>query len=282
MAAFLRFAKVMRLQLTASDCPVRATALAVIGTWDPLLPAHRKLFQQLARRGTKAGLTPVVIVLFPSPVRLLNRDPDLCLEYTDLKARIALIRECAPVKVLTIRMTTKDLDTSTRSFFDLIGSHISLRELWLGANQSLGRCKQGSDAAIVGLARRRKIALRRLDVCKASRAGGAAFRFLGAGKLKDAIQCTGNAPIWGRPKSDVLRLNWPPGNYVALPMIRPSLTPISTHAPIRVTIVPAKRGGTLEWPAREVEWLSFLAGPADRPSAWIGRRMRGAQKPSGP
>src|ERR1700722_14504844 len=246
----------MRIQRSVSDSPVRTPALAVIGTWDPLLPVHKDLFQKLARKGAKTGLTPVVIILFPSPVRLLNRDPDICLEYTDLRARVALIRECSAVKILTVRMTREDLDASTRSFFDLIGSHIALRELWLGANQSLGR----------------------LEVCKGSKAGGMALRFLQVGKVRDAIKCAGNAPTWRRPRSGVLRLNWRPGNYIALPISRPSLDTVSTLAPILVKIMPARSGATLEWPAPDVEWLSFVAGPADYVSAGIGKGPRGSRK----
>ena len=255
----------MRIQLAASDPAVFGPALAVIGTWDPLVPAHRKLFQELARKAARAGLTPLVIILFPSPVRLLNPDPAICLEYTDLRARVALIRECAAVKVLTVRMTARDLDASSRSFFDLIRSHICLRALWLGANQSLGRCKQGSAAAIATLARRRKISLRRLDVCKESRVGGMALRFLGEGKLRYAVRCVGHAPIWGRPRSGVLKLNWPPGKYLAIPTIRPSLARVSAPGPISVKISSTMKGGSLTWPAQDVEWLSFLAGPADLP-----------------
>ena len=262
----------MRIQLTASDPAVSGPALAVIGTWDPLLHAHRKLFQELARRGARAGLTPLVIILFPSPVRLLNPDPALCLEYTDLRARIALIRECAAVKVLTVRMTARDLDASSRSFIDLIRSHICLRELWLGANQSLGRCRQGSSAAIATLARRRKISLRRLDVCKGSRLGGIALRFLGEGKLRDAIRCVGHAPTWRRPRSGVLKLNWPSGEYLAIPTVRPSLAPVSPLDPISVKISSTMKGGSLEWPAQNIEWLSFLAGPADLPRSRTNSR----------
>lgn len=262
----------MRIQLSVSDSPVCGPALAVIGTWDPLLDAHKELFRALVRRGGKAGLTPVVIILFPSPARLLNPDPDICLEYTDLRARVALIRECAAVQVVTVRMTTRDLDASTRSFFDLISSQIRLRELWLGANQSLGRCKQGSAAAISALARKRKILLRRLEVSKASKLGGMALRCLEEGRLREAIKCSGSPAIWRRPRSGVLRLNWPPGNYIAIPMIRPSLPPVSGLTPILVKIVPAMKGGMLEWPARDVEWLSFLAGPADRRSAGIPKK----------
>jgi FAD synthase len=259
----MRYTKAMRIQLSASDQWVSGPALAVIGTWDPLLTAHKQLFEKLVRRGTNTGLVPVVIILFPSPARLLNPDPDICLEYTDLSARVALIRKCAEVKVVTVRMSTQDLNASTLSFFDLLESHIHLSELWLGANQSLGRCKQGSAAAIAALTRKRKILLRRLEVSKASKAGASALRSLGEGKIREAIQYVGSAPTWHRPRSGVLKLRWPIGNYSAVPVLQPSLTPVFGPDPISVEIVRASRGGILKWPAREVEWLSFSAGPAD-------------------
>jgi hypothetical protein len=260
----------MRIQRSVSDALDRAPAIAVVGTWDPLLEAHRDLFQKLARAGATQGLIPTVIILYPSPARLVNPDPDICLEYTDLKARVKLIRECAPVKVLVVRMITRDLGSPSSEFFDILKSHIRLRELWLGANQTLGRCKRNSKPALAALARKRNIVLRRLKVSRAKSKGGAAFRLLDDGKLKSAIARAGCAPIWGRPRSGVLRLNWPPGGYTALPIAQPSRHPVPTAAPIRFEIVAARRGARLQWPD-EVEWLLFLAGPSDRNPAAKGR-----------
>jgi FAD synthase len=253
----------MRIQLSTSDSFAREPALTVIGTWDPLLKAQRELFQKLARRGSVAGLTPVVIILFPSPAKLVNPGSAACLEYSDLRARVALIRECAAVKVLTVRMTARDLDASSRSFFDLISSCIRLRELWMGANQSLGRCRQGSIGAIADFARKRRISLRRLEVCKECNAGGV-LRLLGEGKLRSAIKRVGLAPMWQRPRSGVLKLNWPPGGYLVVPTSRPSLAPVQAADPVAVKIASGEKGGTMKWPARDIEWISFVAGPADR------------------
>jgi hypothetical protein len=257
----------MRIQKAFTDATVGTPALAVIGTWDPLIPAHRELFQEIARRGAEAELTPVVIILFPSPTRLLNPAPSICLEYTDIRARIVLIRECADVEVLIIRLTKSDLDASCRSFFHIIGSYLRLRELWLGADQSLGRGQQGSDAAIAALARSRKISLRRMPVIDGSRVGGMALRLLGEGKVREATQYVGHGPIWGRPKSGVLKLNWPPGKYLAVSIAKPAFTPVATSGLISVRISPPVKGRqpTLEWPRRDMEWLSFLASAADIP-----------------
>lgn len=256
----------MNIQPRLSDPAVRGPAVAIIGTWDPLLHVHRELFQRLATRGCEAELIPVVIVLYPSPVRLLNPDPSICLEYTDIRARLALIRECAAVRVLTVNMTVRDLDATVQGFFDVVCSHIELRELWLGADQTLGRCDQSSDEALAAVMRRRNILLRRLSVSPDARAGGTALRLLGEGRLKDAVECVGHAPIWGRVRSGSLKLHWPPGKYVAVPLLKPSFDLPATTARVSVDVVWTSRGGTLEWPTPTAQWLSFLVGPTDCPN----------------
>jgi FAD synthase len=256
----------MNIRPGLSDPAVHGPAVAIIGTWDPLLHVHRELFQRLAARGSEAGLTPVVIVLHPAPVRLLNPDPAICLEYTDIRARLALIRECAAVRVLTVNMTVPDLDATVQRFFDVVCSHVELRELWLGADQTLGRCDQSSDEALAAVMCSRNISLRRLSASPESHAGGTALRLLGKGRLKDAVECAGHAPIWGRVSSGTLKLNWPPGKYVAVPLVKPSLVPVVMTAPVSVEVVWTYEGGTLEWPEPTALWLSFLAGPADCPN----------------
>lgn len=256
----------MKIQLQLSDAKVRAPAVAVVGTWDPVVDAHRELFQRVARRGRRAKLLPVVIVLFPSPTRLLNPEPGAYLEYTDLRSRIALIRECARINVLVVRFTRRDLDANCRSFFHLVSTHVCLRELWLGVNQSLGRGPQGSDTAISAIARKRNISLRRMPVCHRSRVGGAALQLLAEGKVRAAIKCAGHAPMWSRPRSSILHLDWPPGEYLTVPMVKPSFRAAPTAGMIRLRLSPSIRGcrQELEWPGRDVAWLGFLAGPADK------------------
>jgi hypothetical protein len=261
----------MKIELELSDVTVRTPAVAVVGTWDPVVDAHRELFQRLASRGKRIKCVPVVIVLFPPPTRFLNPD-GLCLEYTDIKSRVALIQECARVKVLAIRFQRQDLDSSCRSFFDLVRTRVSLRELWLGATQSLGRGPQGSGPAISALARKRNIVLRRMDVCHRSHVGRKALALLEEGKVSDAIKCAGHAPIWGRPRSGVLRLDWPPGKYLAVPVAQP-LFKASPDGMISLRLSPGGSGRRqrLEWPGPDVAWLAFLAGPADR-KAFAKRR----------
>jgi FAD synthase len=263
----------MRIGLQFPNDALGTSAVAVIGTWDPIVPAHKELFRDLARRGRHEALTPVVIIIYPSPARLLNPDLGACPDYADIASRVALIRECAPVQVLVVRFHKKDLDASCRSFFDLVGACICLRELWLGANQSLGRGRQGSNAEVTALTRRRNIRLFRLSVCSRSDIGGRAIRFLQQGKLRRAVALAGHPPIWRRPQSGLLRVDWPPGRYLALPLSVPSFTARSFAGVItmRLSLVTGRLRGFV-WPRKEVEWLAFLAGPADKPLRRLGTK----------
>jgi hypothetical protein len=265
----------MKIKHGLSDAPLPIPAIGVIGTWDPVVGANQELFQRLVHQAEQARLLPLVIILDPSPARLLNPDDSICLEYSDIKARIALIRDCAPVNILVVKFKKRDLDASVSSFFHLVDCHSHLRELWLGARQSLGRGQQGSDAAIRRYMRRHHIVLRRLPDVQRSRVRGGALRLLGEGRVRDAIKSAGHSPIWERPRSGVLYLNWPPGEYLALPMSKPSFATGSAAGVISLRLTPTLTGGPrrLDWPGRDVEWLAFLAGPSDKKSR---RRIEGA------
>ena len=254
----------MRIQSSHHVPAGRRPALALIGTWDPLTEAHRELFRQIVTRGSETGLLPVVIILFPSPVRLLNKTPDVCVEYMDLKARIALIRQCADVAVLVVRFTASDLDDSCRSFFQLVASQIRIRELWLGASQSLGRGRQGSHDAIAALARQRKIDLRRLERNDGARLGSATLRFLSQGRIREAVRYVGTPPIWSRPRCGLLHLKWPLGPYTAVALSRPTLECADDQETLAVSVYANERGRRLlAWPRRDILWLSFRTGPGD-------------------
>jgi hypothetical protein len=254
----------VRISERHSTIAVRSSVIAVVGAFDPLSDAHFDLFHQISIAGTNAGLTPLVIILFPAPATFVNAGYDGCFAYSALEARLALIREFGNVHALVVRMTKTDIDASCKDFVDLLNTRVDLRELWLGPNQSLGRGRQGSYDAIAALAKSRAISLRRLDGQLGLLAGRGALNLASQGKLKDAITATGHPPIWGRPRGERLQLPWPPGRYLALPIAQPSFNLRVTREPIPIEIhriSPVRR--YFEWPSREIRWLLFAKGPAD-------------------
>jgi FAD synthase len=259
----MRSGAIMKVRRRISTVDRRMPALAMIGTWDPMITAHTEIFQKLVERGKEVDLTPVLIMIHPSPAQLVNLEYKR-LEYSDIGSRVIMASEAAPVKILVIRFLTRDLDVTFRDFLDLIGSQIDLRELWLGDGQSLGRGPQGSDAGIMKLAEERQVQIRRLQSFSRINEGSAARTLLNRGNLRDAVKLVGHPPTWKKPHRDMLRLHWPPGAYTAMGILRPSLTPEETRS-FRIELVLNKNGPQCQfrWPDGGERWLAFVSGPAD-------------------
>jgi FAD synthase len=68
-------------------------AVAVIGVWDPLLPAHKRLFEDIRARARAQSLTALVIAIDPDPVRFLWGASSRPV-YNDVHTRIGQIIHC--------------------------------------------------------------------------------------------------------------------------------------------------------------------------------------------
>src|SRR5581483_5419740 len=55
-----------------TDVAAEASVLAMIGTFDPLSNAHFELFDVMSGAAAERGLTPLIVVLFPSPAMFVN------------------------------------------------------------------------------------------------------------------------------------------------------------------------------------------------------------------
>ena len=254
----------MKILQRHTDVAAEASVLAMIGTFDPLSNAHFELFDVMSGAAAERGLTPLIVVLFPSPAMFVNPGSDSCFAFSALEARIALIRQRANVRFLIVRMTKRDIDAPCVEFFDLLSSRVVVRELWIGARQSLGRGRQGSYDAIAALAEARAITLQRLDARAGLFAGRSALNLASQGRLKDAIKATGNPPIWARPKSARLWLSLPIGRYLAFPITEPAFDLRVTHAPVPVEVKRSSTGARFaDWPLPDVSWLLLASGPAD-------------------
>jgi len=136
--------------------------IAILGTWDPLLPRHRALFKQLVARGKKQGLNPCVIIVYPNPANFVYNN--MYKDYFDLPARIELFKRLGINNVLVLDIGRDDLRAGAVAVFDELfkDKSIMLRELWIGENQYFGQGEKGPPSAIAGECTQRNIKLRTL------------------------------------------------------------------------------------------------------------------------
>jgi FAD synthase len=237
-------------------------AAAVVGTWDPFVPAHRQLLEQLSEYTEPRSLISLVIILHPHPVSFIHGSREWP-TYDDVSARLAFFRSCGIDASLIIRFTKADLDLGAKEFLHLVRLHAKLSELWLGPRQSLGVGSAGDNTTIAALAKRSHIHLKRLPESRGRTRSHLARQLLVRGRLQRAITITGHAPIWRRPTTGKLRLPWPSGRYWAVPLKDP-LAPPDGKA-ILTRLVSENAGpSTLLWPNQSIKWLAFMSGPGDK------------------
>lgn len=229
--------------------------MAVVGSWDPLLSTHLSLFRRLARYARPRSLASVVIHLEPSPARHLN-GPLEWPAYDDVEARLALVATCGVSASLVVAFRKRDLTSGARELLELLAEHIQLRELWLGASQSLGRCGHGSDQAIRQICREHRIKVTRLPPTSLDARGRRVRECLIRGELEQAAGIVGRSPVWSRPRNGVLRLAWRPGRYVAAPLSAPDEEP---GPPFHLHLEGGERTvPKCVWPDPELGWLTVL------------------------
>ena len=238
-----------------ADNPV----IAVIGVWDPILPKHKELFERLCSFARRTCSSSLVIAIDPDPVRYLYGIEDVPV-YNDFKTRVQRIINCGVDAVLGVHFIRRDIEATAADFLAVIDPHVELKELWLGARQSLGRWEEGSFATVTKLAKLRGARVIRLPLQPLETY--AVRRLLQAGHFAEAARLVGCAPIRRRPESGRLQMAWPPGHYQALEIDGPALE--SEGRLLELCLTPrAKALSRMDWPDKRIKRLAFVTGPSD-------------------
>lgn len=241
---------------------VAGPAIAVVGVWDPMLGAHRELFEQIRCQAQRAGLPALAIVIDPDPALMLRGRAHWPV-FDDIHTRVQRLFGSGFDAVLRIRFFENDLNAAAAEFFSLVDAHATLAELWLGAHQSLGRGVDGSQETILRLAGERGIQTHRLPPVKVLPPPYDIRQCLAAGRVAEAAEMAGRPPVRSRPRSGALRLAWRPGRYRVLPLASPLAPP--TASPFDVELAAMPRGlPRLAWPDPAIKHLAFVGGPADQ------------------
>jgi FAD synthase len=240
---------------------ITGPAFAVAGAWDPLTSRHRELFEQLHCEARRNSCSSLVIAIDPDPAILLHGRAEwpVC---NDLHTRIRLLLASGIDAVLHVHFHKDDLSRGAREFFDLVTAQVALKELWLGAHQSLGRGPNGSQQTILEIAQQCGIRVQRLPVAR----DGTAFdvrRSLAAGLVAEIAQGVGLPPIRSRPRSGAVRLAWRPGCYEVAALDSTTLRPAGPR--LHAELMPSPSGlPKLAWPDPGIRYLAFVKGPADQ------------------
>jgi FAD synthase len=136
--------------------------IAVLGTWDPLLPRHKALFKKLLSYGKKNGLNPYVIIVYPNPGIFIYGN--VYTDYFDLPARIELLKYSGINNVLVLDIGRDDLRAGAEGVFNELfkDSTVTLKELWIGENQWFGTGDKGAAFSTAEECLQRNIKLRLL------------------------------------------------------------------------------------------------------------------------
>jgi FAD synthase len=249
----------MRASLFGELC---APAVAVVGVWDPLLPAHLELFEQLCAYAHGHGLDPLAIVLDPDP-GVLRFGAARWPTYDEVHTRIRLIRRFGPKAVVRASFTSAGLAATAAELFAAVRSRVTLAELWLGAHQPLGAGDAGSPETVARLAIEYGVRIVRLPETGVASVGGQVRRLLATGHVRGATELVGRPPVRSRPRSGRLAMAWHPGHYRVLPCRAP-LAPLGERE-LEVSLDTQSDGRAgVGWPVSSASHLAFVSGPADQ------------------
>ncbi|MFC1938558.1 bifunctional riboflavin kinase/FAD synthetase [Chloroflexota bacterium] len=121
--------------------PDRDTILT-IGVFDGAHVGHKRLLAKLVERARQLNLLSGVVTFAPHPQRLLS--PRTKLPFlTSLEQRKALLKDAGAEAVIVLPFSQELAQLSAREFVGLLKEHLSLKELVIGPDFTLGRDREG-------------------------------------------------------------------------------------------------------------------------------------------
>ena len=131
--------------------PGRDTILT-IGVFDGVHLGHKHLLEKLIERAGRLNLLSGVVTFAPHPQRLLSPETELPF-LTGLEQRKALLKDAGAEAVIVLPFSRELAQLSAREFVGLLKEHLSLKELVIGPDFTLGRNREGSVSTLRKLGR---------------------------------------------------------------------------------------------------------------------------------
>lgn len=122
---------------------LRRETILTIGAFDGLHRGHQALIGAVVERARATDRLAALITFYPHPAAVLA--PERAPRYlTAPGEKLALLESLGVDLVLLLRFDRKLADMPARAFIEKAARHLGLRELWVGADFSLGRDREGN------------------------------------------------------------------------------------------------------------------------------------------
>lgn len=184
----------------------------IIGTWDPFLNQQGKLFKKFKRQSIKNNLTPLVLIINPSPGFLIHGKYPVYDDYLSKKYYInALGIDCCE-----LIFKKKDLNLGASDFFKFLNNIIIIKEIWISNQQTFGSYEKGDKKAIYTACKQHSISITEFKTSYMIKRKGILTRFhLENGDYQKAVEIVGRKPFrLFNSKTKNHRLDWKLGTCI--------------------------------------------------------------------
>lgn len=146
-----------------NDVQLTQPALVTIGVFDGVHIGHQHLIRQLVERARASGQRTVVLTFFPHPDVVLR---DITGRYylTTPEQRAAELTKLGVDLVITERFDDQFRHTRAADYVELMHSHLTMRELWVGQHFALGFGREGDVAFLRAEGQRRGYSVHEVEL----------------------------------------------------------------------------------------------------------------------
>ena len=131
---------------------LRRETVLTIGAFDGVHRGHQALIQAVVDRARATDRLAALLTFHPRPAAVLA--PDRAPRYlTTPREKLALLEALGLDLVVLLRFDRQMAATPARDFLQSVSHHLKVRELWVGADFSLGRNREGDVDALRDLGR---------------------------------------------------------------------------------------------------------------------------------
>lgn len=142
----------MHLAYSLDEPLTERPVLLTIGKFDGFHLGHQLLIRTAIEQAKQNGYSSAVLTFDPHPSLVIHPEREVRL-LTSLEERVELIALFQPDILIILPFTRTLMNTSAAEFMGSVCNALPLRELWVGANFTVGRRREGSVGRLIEIGR---------------------------------------------------------------------------------------------------------------------------------